>query len=163
MNIKRISIVTIMIFFGLLATACGSLEISIESSNEIADQQNQNTELVITEPPIDVVQPTTANEEPLATSTTMRYTFEQLGISLDIPEDLYVRKDLDVNYEDQGKLDSYLFYIQNYGYPGGPSSGDFQMYGHLQYNLPPISWDEFSNNQNLSTAFTWRGLYSPSP
>ncbi|MBW2567526.1 MAG: hypothetical protein JRE24_11795 [Deltaproteobacteria bacterium] len=147
MNIKRISIVTIMIFFGLLATACGSLEISIESSNEIADQQNQNTELVITEPPIDVVQPTTANEEPLATSTTMRYTFEQLGISLDIPEDLYVRKDLDVNYEDQGKLDSYLFYIQNYGYPGGPSSGDFQMYGHLQYNLPPISWDEFSNNQ----------------
>ena len=147
MNIKRISIVTIMIFFGLLATACGSLEISIESSNEIADQQNPNTELVITEPPIDVVQPTTANEEPLATSTTMRYTFEQLGISLEIPNDLYVKKDPIVNYEDQSKLDSYLFYIQNYGYPGGPSSGNFQMYGHLQYDLPPVSWEEFSNNQ----------------
>ena len=41
-----------------------------------------------------------------------------------------------VNYDDRGKLDSYLFYIQNYGYPGGPPSGTFQMYGHLQYNTP---------------------------
>jgi hypothetical protein len=136
-----------MIFFGLLATACGSLEISIENTGETADEQNENTELIIEEPPIDVVQPTTANEEPLATSTTKRYTFEQLGISLEIPMDLYVKKDPIVNYEDQSRLDSYLFYIQNYGYPGGPSSGNFQMYGLLQYNLPPVAWEEFSNNQ----------------
>jgi hypothetical protein len=147
MNIKRISIVTIMIFLGLLASACGSLEISIENTGESNDQQSPNTELITPEPPIEVVQPTTPTEEPSTTSTTKRYTFEQLGISLEIPKDLYVKKDPIVNYEDQGKLDSYLFYIQNYGYPGDPSSGNFQMYGHLQYNLLPISWDEFSNNQ----------------
>ncbi len=147
MNNKRISIATIMIFFGLLATACGSLEISIENTGETDDQQNPNTELVIPEPSEEVVQPPTTIEEPSATSTTKRYTFEQLGISLEIPKDLYVKKDPIVNYEDQGKLDSYLFYIQNYGNPGGPTSGNFQMYGILQYNLPTVSWEEFSDNQ----------------
>jgi hypothetical protein len=77
--------------------------------------------------------------------------FEGLGISLEIPNELYVRKDPQVKFEDQSKLESYLFYIQNYGYPGGPSSGDFQMYGLLQYNLPPISWEQFSDNQINST------------
>lgn len=147
MNTKRIPIATIMIFFGLFATACGTLEINIENANEIADPQNQNTEPVITEPPGEVVQPGTTSEESSTISTTKQYMFEELGISLEIPTDLYVKKDPIVNYEDQGKLDSYLFYIQNYGNPGGPSSGDFQMYGHLQYNLPTVSWEEFSINQ----------------
>lgn len=147
MNIKPITIAVIMITLGFLATACGSLQVSIETENVTGDQQNPNASPENADPTEEVVQPTAIIEEPPATSMTKRVTFDQLGISLEIPEDLYVKKDPMVNYEDQSKLDSYLFYIQNYGYPGGPSSGDFQMYGLLQYDLPSVSWEEFSDNQ----------------
>ena len=52
-------------------------------------------------------------------------------------------------------MDSYLFYFQNYGYPGGPSSGDFQKYGLLQYNLPPVSWDDFAEIENESEIYEY--------
>ena len=133
-----------MAFF---AAACGSPQPEVESTVEPTDQQKPTFEPATPEPTVEVVQPTNTVEEPSAAGTTQRHMFEQLGISLEIPTDLYVKKDPLVKYEDQSKLDSYLFYIQNYGNPGGLSSGNFQMYGTLQYNLPPISWDEFSNNQ----------------
>jgi hypothetical protein len=47
-----------------------------------------------------------------------------------------------------------LFYIQNYGHPGGSPTGDFQMYGLLQYNLPSISWEQFAEVQDDS-----QGMY----
>jgi hypothetical protein len=78
--------------------------------------------------------------------TPNRVEFGQLGISLEVPEDLHVVKNIDVNYEDPGKMTGYQFYIQNYGQRGGPSSGNFQMYGHIQYDLPPTSWEEFASN-----------------
>lgn len=145
MKTKRILIVFFIIIFGLMTLACAFLGRDIESASDIPDQQNQITELVTLEPTIEVVQPTPTVEEPSATIATMRHMFKELGISLDIPKDLYVKKEPLVKYDDQSKLDSYLFYIQNYGYPGGPSSGNFQMYGILQFNLHTISWDEFSN------------------
>ena len=154
MRKNRISIAALIISMTLFVTACGSPQLEVESTDELVDQQDPNIEFVTTEPTVEIVQPTstlvqpTATlEEPSSTDTIQRHTFEQLGISLEIPKELYVRKGPLVNFEDQSKLDSYLFYIQNYGNPGGPSSGDFQMYGILQYNLPPISWEEFSDNQ----------------
>lgn len=163
MIIKRISMVIPMILLVFSTVACSFSQRAVESTIETSVQQDPNnelvtpeatpevvqpttpTELVTTESSSEVVQPTSSIEEEI--STTKRYMFEELGISLDIPRELYVKKEPIVNYEDQSKLDSYLFYIQNYGYPGGPSSGNFQMYGLLQYNLPPVSWEEFSNNQ----------------
>ena len=150
----RISITALIISMTLFVTACGSLGLDVESTDELPDQQDPTVEIVTPEhtaefvqPTATLIQPTSTLEEPSATGSTQWHVFEGLGIALEIPQDLYVRKDPIVNYEDQSKLDSYLFYIQNYGNPGGPSSGDFQMYGTLQYNLPPISWEEFSDNQ----------------
>ncbi len=40
------------------------------------------------------------------------------------------------------------FYIQNYGYPEGPATGDFQIYGFYQFDLSPISWEELVQNSN---------------
>lgn len=130
----------------IFASACGSPEPEVASTVEPTDQQKPTVEPATPEPTVEVVQPTQTVEVPSA-GTTQRHVFEELGIALEIPTDLYVYKDPIVNFEDQSKLDSYLFYIQNYGYLGGPSSGDFQMYGHLQYNVVPISWEKFSDNQ----------------
>lgn len=96
-------------------------------------------------PPTEGIQPPAA-ENDSSEPSTKRYSFDQLGISLEVPAELYVQKDPIVNYDDASKLDSYLFYIQNYGYPGGLSSGDFQMYGSLQFDLPPVSWEQFASN-----------------
>ena len=90
---------------------------------------------------------TTAQDEVSPDPAAKRYSFDQLGVSLEVPAELYVYKDPSINYDDPGKLDSYLFYIQNYGYRGGPYTGDFQMYGRLQFDLPAVSWDEFASNQ----------------
>ncbi len=147
MKKTRISITALIISMTFFAAACGSPQPEVESTVEPTEQQEPTIEPATPEPTLEVVQPTRTVEEPPAAGTTQRHTFDELGISLEIPTDLYVKKDPIVKYEDQSKLESYLFYIQNYGYPGGPSSGDFQMYGHLQYDLPPISWDQFSNDQ----------------
>jgi hypothetical protein len=103
-------------------------------------------------PPTEEIQPTAAGEDDPPQPTSRRYTFDQLGISLEVPTELYVHKNPGFNYDDPGKLDGYLFYIQNYGQPGGPSSGNFQIYGHIQYSLRPITWEEFAENTiNSST------------
>ena len=95
-------------------------------------------------PPTEAIQPTAAQEDSSEPSAK-RYSFDQLGISLEVPAELYVRKDPSVSYDDPGKLEGYQIYIQNYGYPGASGSGDFQMYGQLQYNLPPTTWEVFAD------------------
>ena len=98
-------------------------------------------------PATEEVQPTAETSEEAESGPTKRVIFDQLGISLEVPQDLYVQKDPLANFDNASELDSYLFYIQNYGQPGGPPSGNFQMYGLLQYDLPSISWEEFAQNQ----------------
>ena len=151
MRKNHIPIAVLLISITFFFTACSSPQLEVESTEEPTDQTEATVEIVTMEPTVEVVQPTAKLEEPSSIETTQRHMFEGLGISLEIPNELYVRKDPQVKFEDQSKLESYLFYIQNYGYPGGPSSGDFQMYGLLQYNLPPISWEQFSDNQINST------------
>ncbi len=75
-----------------------------------------------------------------------RTNFEQLGISLEVPEGFVVIKDPVVNLDDPNKLQSYLFYIQNYGPLEGPGEDYFQIYGHLQYDLPQITWEDYKND-----------------
>jgi hypothetical protein len=144
MKTIRFSVSVLWISLILLFTACNFQQPDVESDVELLTPI-----LHITVQPT----PTAIMTEPPEFSN--RVAFEELGISLEIPADLYVRKDPQVNYEDQSKLDGYLFYIQNYGYPEGPSSGNFQMYGHLQFNLLKISWDDFSNNQINSPMNTY--------
>jgi len=144
MKTNRTGTSVLNLALALLLSACGTLQLEVESARDETAQLVDS----ITEPTATVeVQPTAVEEGTLADPAAERYSFNELGISLEVPADLYVIKDPIVKIDDTSKLDSYLFYIQNYGFPGGPSSGDFQIYGHLQYNLPLVSWEDFSNAQ----------------
>lgn len=92
------------------------------------------------------VPPTEGEQTPPTTEAgpiSGRVNFEQLGVSLEVPEGLSVIKDPVVNLDDPTRLQAYLFYIQNYGPSEGPGQDYFQMYGHLQYDLPPTTWEEY--------------------
>ena len=71
------------------------------------------------------------------------YIFEELGVSLNIPGNLHVIKSPGFN-ANTGKLESYNFYIQNYGDEGGPATGDFQIYGLYQPDLPEITLEDIA-------------------
>ena len=152
MNGKRIALIWVA-FLALMISACGTFQVALETPDTAVDNGPQDQ----VAPPVasETDDPVLTQEEDPAPSGTIRQEFTELGISLDVPADLYVKKEPLVNWDDQGKLDSYLFYIQNYGYPGGPPSGDFQMYGHLQYSLQPITWEQFVQIQDDS-----QGMYA---
>ena len=84
-----------------------------------------------------------------------RVIFEQLGISLEIPESLVVVKDPLVNLGNPTKLQGYTFYIQNYGPQEGPGEDYFQLYGHLQYDLEPTTWEEYTSGVLGSEMYTY--------
>jgi hypothetical protein len=148
MNVSRKITLTLTMGFAVLISACGSLQMGVENREVKPTQEiEQEPAPTITAAP-DEAQATSTLEENQATPSSQRYNFPQLGFSLEVPAELYVMKEPIVNMNDPSKLDSYLFYIQNYGYPGGPNSGNFQMYGHLQFGSPSESWEQFSQVQN---------------
>ena len=140
----------------LSSIACGRFSINIESPNNSAIESNdsQVPDLQLTDN-LDngadtnfsdtTVPPELEDNGETEIAGTKRHRFQQLGISLEIPSELCVIKDPSVKYEDQSKLGDYVFYIQNYGCPAGPSSGNFQMYGLLQYTSMPRTWERFSD------------------
>ncbi|TFH37644.1 MAG: hypothetical protein E4G99_02045 [Anaerolineales bacterium] len=148
MKIYRMGITALILSLALLTAACGTFQVEVESASD-AVVQSEDTEPPTQQPLAEEVQPTATQEGTTAESSTKRYIFEELGISLEVPADLYVEKVPMVNLDDSSKLAGYQFYIQNYGHPGGSSSGDFQMYGHIQFGTFPlytVSWEEFSSN-----------------
>ena len=147
METNRIGSLVLMLSLAMLTVACGTLELEPENARDEPGQLTDSTGLPTEEKSSMDIEPTTTEEGTSADSATQRYVFEELGISLEVPADLYVKKDPLVKLDDPSKLGGYLFYIQNYGHPGGQSSGDFQMYGHLQYgSYMTLSWDAFSEN-----------------
>ena len=149
---------SLMLVAGILilaSIACGELSFGIESSNSSAidsndsqlpdlqssDHLDNSSKTTSTNTSTQPEPENTGEEE---TAGYKRYRFEQLGISLQVPSDLCVIKHPSVKFNDQSKLESYVFYIQNYGCPGDTHSGDFQMYGLLQYTSMPRTWEAFS-------------------
>jgi hypothetical protein len=100
-------------------------------------------------------QSTIESDAQKSNENSTEYVFEELGISLLVPDDLYIVTNADYNTENPSLLDSYQLYIQNYGFPEGPASGDFQIYGFYQFNLPKISWDEFAEIETEITSFEY--------
>ncbi len=97
------------------------------------------------------VPPASSNEA--AETPTKNYDFDELGISLSIPENLYVIKTPNYNPETD-ELESYNFFIQNYCFEGGPATGDLQIYGLYQFDLPETTPEELAkikeDTQNYS-------------
>jgi hypothetical protein len=144
MKVYRLIIILVILI--LITSACNlskPAQDDLGDSNELVPVETSPPEIL---PPTEDVKPTTAVDEEADNTSTRLVTFDQLGVSLEIPAELYVYKNPQFNYDDPSKLDSYLFYIQNYGYPGGSPSGDFQMYGILQYSLWSKTWEEFKEN-----------------
>lgn len=146
MKAKNLVVITMSFILVLLLGACNLPQPGAgtqENANQITISSPTTEPIQATEN----FQPTNEPADETENGPTKRVIFDQLGISLDVPSDLYVQKDPSVNFDNAGVLDSYLFYIQNYGQPGGPPSGNFQMYGLLQYNLPAVAWEEFAKGQ----------------
>ena len=145
MKVNKLVLVFSFLLLTLLVGACNRPQPGVEETEVIILDQVIETAAPEVILPSEQVEPT-ETQELSPQPSTIRHSFDQLGISMEIPAELYVQKDPEVNYDDASKLNSYLFYIQNYGYPGGASSGDFQMYGLLQYDLPPVSWEQFASD-----------------
>ena len=150
MKTHRIGIFTITTILALITGACGTLQIGLEPGSIELIGVPEETEIPAPPPEAGDIETIPTESNPSIDPTKQRVAFEQLGISLEVPLNLYIRKDPEVNFEDSSKLDSYLFYIQNYGIAGGPPSGDFQMYGLLQYRAVPLTWDQFSEIRDNS-------------
>ena len=151
MKVYRLILILVLLILILITGAC-NLPIPVQDelgdSNELVSIETSTPGIV---PPTEGVLSTTAVDNEADNPSTRLVTFDQLGISLEIPAELYVYNAPNFNYDDPSKLDGYLFYIQNYGYPGGPPSGDFQIYGHLQYSLWSKTWEEFKEDTLNST------------
>ncbi len=138
--------VLVAILLALILAGCSP---PLASDQPLVDQHTEDVQPTEPAEPtaaVEDVQPTEEPDNQEQDGSARRVSFDQLGISLEVPEGLVVQKSPMVSYDDPGRLESYLFYIQNYGDPAGPSSGNFQIYGILQYNLPPITWDVFAQN-----------------
>ncbi len=138
MKKKIVSLTCILVLAGLALAACSP------RTTQPAEPAPLPTETSVPLPPSE--EPTSEPAAEPTMETTGRTSFEQLGISLQVPEELVVIKDPIVNLDDPSRLQSYLFYIQNYGPTGGPAEDYFQMYGHLQYDLPPTDWETYKND-----------------
>jgi len=107
-------------------------------------QHSQTPEILPSQ--ADVSETTGINSVETENATSIQI-FDELGISLNVPNELFVLKEPIINLDNGQELDSYLLYIQNYGYPEGPSSGDFQIYGFIQFNLPKLPIEDFKGMQ----------------
>jgi hypothetical protein len=139
----------------LLTGACGTLNLAVEGAGDEADQATAPSATPTSLPSaVETPSAGSSSEDSSGSATTLQ-RFEELGISLEVPNDLHVTKEPVVNLDDPSRLDAYLFYIQNYGGNEGPGADYFQMYGHLQYGLPPESWEDFSLVQNNTTEYAY--------
>jgi hypothetical protein len=146
MKLSKTLIVPLLLSLVLIVSAC-NLQLQEQGQvNETKDQVILDSPTPEAPAPTEEPQPTDSEVDEAESGSSKLVSFDQLGISLEVPGDLFVSKAPGVNYDDPGKLDGYIFFIQNYGQRGGPGSGDFQMYGHYQYSLRSLSWDEFADN-----------------
>ncbi len=67
-------------------------------------------------------------------------TFDEIGISLEVPSEMFVRK-TPVYAPGTSNLQEYSFFIQNYTVSPGQSN-NFQMYAIYQPKNPTVTWDE---------------------
>ena len=151
MKYHKLVLTSIILVLVMITGACN---LPLPGKDDAAEN-NQQTQIETSTPailpPTEEVKPTTDVDEEADAPSTRLVTFDQLGISLEIPAELYVYKDPQFNYDDVSKLNGYIFEIQNYGYPGGPPSGDFQIYGHLQYSPFPRTWEDLKESTLNST------------
>lgn len=106
------------------------------------------------------------NELPLnsneSETPTKNHDFDEIGISLSIPENLYVIKTPNYNVETD-ELDSYNFYIQNYGFEGGKATGDLQIYGLYQFDLPATTPEELAKVKGDTRNYVYVNEFAAGP
>jgi hypothetical protein len=144
---KQVVLSIFLLIVALAMVACGSP--TLVSEEEASLPINTAEVPPPTENPI--IEPT----DEIIPEPEGRTHFEQLGISLEIPQDLVVIKEPIINLDDPSKLESYIFYIQNYGPEEGPGEDYFQMYGLLQYSIPQVNWEEYTSDVLNSDMYSY--------
>lgn len=79
-------------------------------------------------------------------------TFPEIGISLEVPDNLEVVKTPNYNPETSDNLESYTFYIQDYK---NENAIDFQIYGLYQNNIPTTSWEQLEQLKNEKEVYQY--------
>jgi hypothetical protein len=147
---RQIPTAAFALSLALLTGACGTLNVQVEGTSPTPLAQVTST--TASAP---TAEPTSAGSNQGESSDATRIEFTELGISLEVPNDLQVFKEPSVDLNDSSKLAAYLFYIQNYGGSQGPGPDYFQMYGHLQYDLPPTTWEQFAQVADNTTEYAY--------
>ena len=155
MKTYRTGILMLAMLLSLSAVSCGTLQLDVEGASDGQGQQVEVPPTSTTEASSIETPAPAPDTDGSSNAAEGRYTFKELGISLEVPPELYVVKEPVINLDDPSRLDGYLFYIQNYGGNEGPTTDYFQMYGHLQYDLPTTSWEDFAQIQNNTTEFAY--------
>ncbi|MEJ2013987.1 MAG: hypothetical protein P8X64_17395 [Anaerolineales bacterium] len=147
---RQIPTAAFALSLALLTGACGTLNVQVEGTSPTPLAQVTST--TASAP---TAEPTSAGSNQGESSDATRIEFTELGITLEVPNDLQVFKEPSVDLNDSSKLAAYLFYIQNYGGSQGPGPDYFQMYGHLQYDLPPTTWEQFAQVADNTTEYAY--------
>lgn len=96
----------------------------------------------------------TPEQKPASNSVaaTTAHEFREIGITMNIPDNLEVIKNSVFNPDTPQELESYIFYIQDYTKAGAI---DFQIYGLYQVSTPAITWEQLSEVKNDTTTYKY--------
>lgn len=155
MSEYRTAVLFLLIFIVFTAASCRAPETVVESGDpDIGFQAVSPTTQTTILPPVGTERVPSPTGTP-AGPNSRTHVFDELGISLDVPAGLYVEKAPIASPDDNSKLDAYTFYIQKNADQVSPGSDYFQMYGLLQFDLPPLSWEEFSAIQDNPDVYAY--------
>lgn len=104
-------------------------------------------------------QKSTENNQPHENKTVESKTkkitvqeFEAIKITLRVPSDMDVVKEINYTPKDSSNIESYIFYIQDYK---EGNEVNFQIYGIYQLSTPTISYDEFIEIKNDTETYEY--------
>ncbi len=155
MSEYRTAVLFLLIFIVFTAASCSAPEKIVESEEPDPGFQTISPTTQATILPPEGTEPLPSPTSIPAGPDSSTYVFDELGISLDVPAGLNVEKAPIVNPDDNSKLDAYTFYIQKNADQVSPGSDYFQVYGLLQFDLPPLSWEEFSAIQDNPDVYAY--------
>jgi hypothetical protein len=155
MNEYRTVVLFLLLSIIFTAVSCSNQETVVESEEPGPGFQATSTSTQATILLPEGIEPLPSPTSIPAGPDSSTYVFDELGISLDVPAGLNVEKAPIASPDDTSKLDAYTFYIQKNAEQVSPGSDYFQMYGLLQFDLPPLSWEEFSAIQDNPDVYAY--------
>jgi hypothetical protein len=151
----KLGVLVVLLPLIVLSASCGPRELGVGEVGPDSGYLAETTSTVVDLINSETAHPVSTETSPPQQLDAIIYTFEELGISLAVPDDLYVEEAPVTNPDDGSKLDAYTFFIQNYVDQAGPGDEYFQMYGMLQFDLAPVSLEKFTALQDDPSGYKY--------